>query len=74
MQVSYKAKALEFMIALKAYAPAGTLSYTLTESATAFQQGDVGMEVLFPDWAAASMPNILIWRFWANPPSVPSRQ
>lgn len=47
------AKALEFMISLKDYAPAGTLSYTWTESATAFQQGDVGIEIIFPDWTAA---------------------
>lgn len=46
-------KALSFMKSLLAYAPPGALSYTWTESATAFQQGNVAMTILFPDWTAA---------------------
>ena len=46
-------EALEFLKSLVEFAPPGTLSYTWTESATAFQQGNVGVEVIFPDWTAA---------------------
>lgn len=46
-------KALSFMMTLAEFAPPGTLSYTWTESATAFQQGNVAMAVIFPDWTAA---------------------
>lgn len=45
--------ALRFYKSLIPYAPPGTLSYTWTESATAFQQGNVGIEVIFSDWTAA---------------------
>jgi len=45
--------ALRFLKSLVPYAPPGTLSYTWTESATAFQQGNVGVEVIFSDWTAA---------------------
>ncbi|MCP4399532.1 MAG: sugar ABC transporter substrate-binding protein [bacterium] len=46
-------EALEFLKSLVELAPPGTLSYTWTESATAFQQGNVGVEIIFPDWTAA---------------------
>jgi multiple sugar transport system substrate-binding protein len=46
-------EALEYLKSLVDYAPEGTLTYTWTESATAFQQGNVGTEIIFPDWTAA---------------------
>lgn len=46
-------EALKYLKSLLPYAPKGVLSYTWTESATAFQQGDVGVEMIFPDWTAA---------------------
>lgn len=45
--------ALEYLKSLVSYAPTGVQSYTWTESATGFQQGDVAMEAIFPDWTAA---------------------
>ena len=49
---SQAVQALEFLQSLVPYAPPGTLSYTWTESATAFQQGNVGIEAIFSDWTA----------------------
>lgn len=45
-------EALEFLKSLLPYAPAGTLTYTWTESGTAFIVGDIGTEIIFSDWTA----------------------